>query len=137
MLPALPWGRTAQQSSRSLEAGRRCAVFGGNRCTLNRSRVLSAMLQCNKQGHTCLGIFTNLGESQCCIRSYLYWDAAKRGLDLRGFLKDLEMLQSVPSLSSMPVHTAHWNRHLCTSMCCLALYKVVPKINLSEEPRVI
>lgn len=47
------------------------------------------------------------------------------------------MFQSVPLLSSMPMHTTHWNPHLWTSMCCLALQSLVPNIKLSEEPHVI
>lgn len=34
-------------------------------------------------------VFTAAGFKD--IRTYHYWDAAKRGLDLQGFLKDLEV----------------------------------------------
>lgn len=35
------------------------------------------------------GVFSAAGFKD--IRSYHYWDAAKRGLDLQGFLNDLEV----------------------------------------------
>ncbi|EPY81178.1 aspartate aminotransferase, cytoplasmic [Camelus ferus] len=50
------------------------------------------------------GVFTAAGFKD--IRSYHYWDAAKRGLDLQGFLNDLE---KAPEFSIFVLHACAHN----------------------------